>query len=73
MSEWRNIWVNGFPSVGRLRKSGHRMAVKRMQFLQRLNGDTISLNLGVVSEMSAKVVGQGVAKDPVRPGECCHA
>ncbi len=33
-------------------KSGHRMAAEGMQFPWRWNGGTISLNLGVIWEMS---------------------
>ena len=54
MSEWRESWPNGLPSEGRSPKSGHRMAAEGMPFPWRWNGDTISLNLGVIWEMSVQ-------------------
>ncbi len=53
MSEWRKIWPNGLPGESRSPRSGHRMAAEGMQFPRRWNGGTISLNLGVIWEMSA--------------------
>ncbi len=52
VSEWRKIWTNGLPSEGRSPKSGHWMAAEGMPFSWRGNGGTISLNLGVIWEMS---------------------
>ncbi len=43
------------PNEGRSPKSGHRMAAEGMQFSWRWNGSTISLNLRVIWEMSAKI------------------
>jgi hypothetical protein len=37
-------------------KSGHRMAAEGMPFSWRWNGDTISLNLGVIWGMSDQAV-----------------
>ncbi len=54
MSEWRKIWANGLPNEGRSPKSAHRMAAEGMQFPWRWNGGTISLNLGVIWEMSGE-------------------
>ena len=54
MAEWRKIWANGLPNEGRSPKSGHRMIAEGMQFSWRWNGGTISLNLGVIWEMSVK-------------------
>jgi DNA-binding CsgD family transcriptional regulator len=55
VSEWRKIWANGLPNEGRSPKSGHRMAAERMQFPRRWSGDTISLNLGGIWEMSVHI------------------
>ncbi len=55
MSEWWKIWANGLPNEGRSPKSDHRMAAEGMQFSWRGNGGTISLNLGVIWEMSVKL------------------
>ncbi len=67
MSEWRKIWPNGLPNQGRSPRSGHRMAAEGMSFPWRWNGDTISLNLGVIWEMSIKAYrekfGAGAAAD----------
>ena len=52
MSEWRKIWTSGLPNEGRSPKSGHQMAAEGMRFPWRWNGGTISLNLGVIWEMS---------------------
>ncbi len=54
MSEWRKIWANGLPYQGGSSKSGHRMAAEGMPFPWRWDGGTISLNLGVIWEMSVK-------------------
>ncbi len=52
MSEWREIWLNGLPSAGRLPKSCHRMAAKGIQFPWRWTSGTISTNLDVILGIS---------------------
>ena len=44
------------PNEGRAPKLRHRMAAEGMQFPWRWNGDTVSLNLGVIWEMSARIL-----------------
>jgi hypothetical protein len=52
VSEWRKFWANGLPSDDRSPKTGHRMTAKRMPFLWRGNGGTISTNFDVIWGMS---------------------
>ncbi len=69
MSEWRKIWANGLPNEGQSPKLAHRMAAEGMQFPWRWNGGTISLNLGVIWEMSAQCRPQNARPAPRRSTE----
>ncbi len=68
MSEWRKIWANGLRNEGRSPKSGHRMAAEGMQFSWWWNGGTISLNLGIIWEMSVHRYGRAPVKRPLGKG-----
>lgn len=64
MFERRKIWANGLPNGARSPKSGHRMAASGIQFSWRSYGGTISLNLGLIREMSVHMGNPG--SNPIR-------
>ncbi len=57
MYEWRKIWANGLANEAPSPKSGHRMAAEGMRFSWPWNGSMISLNLGVIWEISVCPLG----------------